>query len=390
MNPTTQNNSKVAIIGAGIAGLTMALALKKQNIDFVIYESAKKLKPVGAGIALAANAMQIFNYFGISEKLKQSGVRMLQVELSDFNLNRLSTNDLLSFENKFKALNIAIHRRELHRILVEEIGIENILLDKRLACVKQENTQGYTLIMQEGSNFTHSIVIGADGLRSKVRDFVHPNSKIRNAKQVCYRGVVDFNLPNELDNTSLEAWGSGKRFGFVKINDNQVYWYFLINENLKKASTTLFNYLEECPDMVRELIQKTPSENIFEDNIYDLEPINNWVKGGVCLIGDAAHATTPNLGQGACQGIEDAYVISLLLEKYDLLTALEKYPSLRREKAHKVVKQSWNLGKVAQLESVLWGNMRNAAFQLLPEYLANKQMNWLFDIHKYKEEINKL
>ncbi|MHC5309841.1 FAD-dependent monooxygenase [Myroides sp. LJL116] len=390
MNPTTQNNTKVAIIGAGIAGLTMALALKKQNIDFVIYESAKKLKPVGAGIALAANAMQIFNYFGISEKLKQSGVRMLQVELSDFNLNRLSTNDLLSFENKYKALNIAIHRRELHRILVEEIGIENILLDKRLACVKQENPQAYTLIMLDGSNFTHSIVIGADGLRSKVRDFVYPNSKIRDAKQVCYRGVVDFNLPNELDNTSLEAWGSGKRFGFVKINDNQVYWYFLINENLKKDSATLSSYLKACPDMVRELIQKTPSENIFEDNIYDLEPINNWVKGGVCLIGDAAHATTPNLGQGACQGIEDAYVISLLLQKYDLLMALEKYPNLRRAKAHKVVKQSWNLGKVAQLESVFWGNMRNAAFQLLPEYLANKQMNWLFDIHRYKEEINKL
>lgn len=390
MNSTIQDNPKVAIIGAGIAGLTMALALKKQNIDFVVYESAKQLKAVGAGIALAANAMQVFNYFGIGEKLKQNGVRILQVELADFNLNTLSTTDLLSFEAKYKALNVAIHRKELHRILVEEIGMENIVLDKRLAEIKQDSSNRYTLLMQDGSNFCHSIVIGADGLRSKVREFIHPKSVIRNAKQICYRGIVDFSLSNELDNTSLEAWGSGRRFGFVKINPQQVYWYFLINEKLSSATANLSSYLDGCPSVIRELIEKTPFEDIFKDNIYDLSPIDNWFKGGVCLIGDAAHATTPNLGQGACQGIEDVYVISLLLQKYDLLTALENYPSLRRTKAHKIVKQSWTLGKVAQLESVFWGNIRNTAFQLLPEFLSSKQMNWLFDISHYKNDIDKL
>ncbi len=377
--------NKVAIIGAGISGLTMAMALKKANIDFVIYEGAKELKPVGAGIAMAGNAMQIYKYFQIDNKLEKSATRILEVELTDFNLNSLYVNNISYFEKYYGVKNIAIHRGELHRILVEEIGIENIVLNKRIQQIQQLDKGVYNLIMKDNSSYKHHLVIGADGLRSKVREFVNPQAQLRNANQLCYRGIVDFDLPGKFTNTSLEAWGSGKRFGFVKLNTNQVYWYFLCNLNKDNSKTTLLEHIKHCPDIVQDFIRATDSNKIFIDNIYDLKPMDKWFKDGVCLIGDAAHASTPNLGQGACQGVEDVYVISLLLEKYSLEQALQKYPSYRKSRAHRIVRQSYRLGKIAQIESSFFIKLRNAAFKRLPSYLANKQMHWILNINEYQK-----
>ncbi|MCU7583714.1 FAD-dependent monooxygenase, partial [Riemerella anatipestifer] len=124
------------------------------------------------------------------------------------------------------------------------------------------------------------------------------------------------NLPQKYHNELNEAWGKGKRFGFVKISDRKVYWYALTNsKNIKPNEINLCELFSEFHNDILKIISATDRNQIVVSDIIDLKPIDKWQKRNVCLVGDAAHATTPNLGQGACQAIEDAYVLGKLLDK---------------------------------------------------------------------------
>lgn len=373
---------KVAIIGAGIAGLTAAIALHKAKIPFVIYESTKSIQPVGAGIAIANNAMQVYRHLGIVEQLNQKGMRISTIQLTDFNLKVLNKTDLTPFENQFQLANIAIHRSELHRILIDNVGIENIALDKRLKSIVQHTDGLHELTFTDNSKALHEFVIGADGIRSQVRQMAFGDCPLRDAKQVCWRGVLDFDLPETYNNTALEGWGKGKRFGFVKLDAKQVYWYFLVDEDLYTANTNLKDLCTDCAPLVQNMIAQTSDSAIFVDKIYDLKPMQNWYSQKIGLIGDAAHATTPNLGQGACQAIEDVYILSKLIETHTLEDALKQLPQIRRTKAHAIVKDSWTLGQVAQLRNPVLIALRNGAFRLLPAFLKDKQMKTMFELQK--------
>lgn len=373
---------KVAIIGAGIAGLTMAIALKKANISFVVYESTAQLKPVGAGIAIANNAMQVYRHLGISDKLTLRGTRISTVMLTDMNLNVLTQSDLTSFENKYQLANVAIHRSELHQVLVDEVGMEHIVLNKRLEELNQGDEGHYTLRFTDGTIVTHEYVVGADGIRSKVRQALYGEYPLRDARQVCWRGVLDFELSDKYNNVALEGWGRGDRFGFVKLLDKQVYWYFLVNEDKYLQNKDLNTLIKDCCPLVKDMITQTAEDEIYLNKIYDLPLIQEWSLGKTCLIGDAAHATTPNLGQGACQGIEDVYIINKLLEKASLEEAFQNFTSIRRYKAHKIVKDSWQLGQVAQYSNPLITAVRNTAFKLAPSFLKDKQIKMMFELQE--------
>lgn len=373
---------QVAIIGAGIAGLTAAIALKKANISFVIYEATSKLKPVGAGIAIASNAMQVYRYLGVSDQLKDKGVRISTVRLTDIALNVLNETNLSYFEQKYQLANIAIHRSELHRVLVDNVGEEAIELNKRLQSISQCEDSTYKLCFADGSTVYHAYVLGTDGLRSQVRHQLFGTYPLRDAKQICWRGVLPFELPPNYEHIAVEGWGAGKRLGFVQLEDRQVYWYFLVDEELYKKTPNLADHLTECPSWVQQMIRQTPEEWIHLDKIYDLKPFNTWYKDRVCLIGDAAHATTPNLGQGACQAIEDVYVISKLLERYSLEEALQKFPAIRRSKAHRIVRDSWRLGQIAQFQNPIGIKLRNTSFRFLPAFIKQQQMKKIFELQK--------
>ncbi|MDM1405349.1 FAD-dependent monooxygenase [Myroides marinus] len=373
---------KVAIIGAGIAGLTMAIALKKANISFVVYESTAQLKPVGAGIAIANNAMQVYRHLGIFDKLTPRGTRISTVMLTDMNLKVLTQSDLTPFEKKYQLANVAIHRSELHKVLVDEVGMEHIVLNKRLEELNQGNDGLYTLQFTDGTSASHEYVIGADGIRSKVRQALYGEYTLRDAKQVCWRGVLDFELSDKYNNIALEGWGRGDRFGFVKLLDKQVYWYFLVNEDKYLQNKDLNTLIKDCCPLVKDMIMQTAEEEIFLNKIYDLPLIQEWSLGKSCLIGDAAHATTPNLGQGACQGIEDVYVISKLLEKVSLEEAFQSFTAIRRKKAHGIVCESWKLGQIAQLSNPIITTARNTAFKLLPSFLKDKQIKMMFELQE--------
>ena len=367
---------RIAIIGAGIGGLTAGIALRKKGFNVTIFEQAPIFKSVGAGIILANNAMQVYQKLGLLETLYSKGQQISEMKITDHHFKHLSSVKLSSFEKRYGVYNIAIHRADLHEILVNELGSESIRLNHRLTDIMEDSSQ-VSLVFNHHTTEHFDLVIGADGLHSVTRKYVHPTAKIRTANQICWRGVVSHKLEGRLQHQLNESWGKGKRFGIVPLTNDRVYWYALLNKADEKVN--LSSSFNAFPKIVSELIEKTPSNQQHFAEIEDLEPNSMWYKKRIVLIGDAAHATTPNLGQGACQAIEDAYCLGEALEK-EINSGFKTFLNARVKKANNIVKTSWTLGKVAHWENSFSVGIRNFLLKSTPDSIATKRSSKIFKL----------
>ena len=375
---------KITIIGAGIGGLTTAIALKQKGFDIEIFESTSKFKKAGSGINLAINAMQIYKELGIYSEILNEGSYTDSMIVSDHKLNIISKVDLVPTEKKFDTKTVAIHRATLHEILLKKLTGTPIYLGKRLSELI-ENENKVILTFKDGSTHEADIVIGADGIHSAVRKSIFENSEIRIAKQVCWRGVTEVDIDKKYQSELNELWGFGKRFGFVHIDKKTVYWFALSNyQNDFKTEfhdVDLPNLFSHFNPIVSKIISSTDKNAIITNEMIDLKPISSWSKNRVCLVGDAAHATTPNLGQGACQAIESGFVLAKCLsENNDYSVAFNKYESMRMKTAVEVVKTSWKIGKIAHLENRVGAKLRNFAMRMIPQKMAQKQSASILDV----------
>lgn len=371
--------NKITIIGAGIGGLTTAIALRRKGFEVEIFEHTPQFTEAGSGINLALNAMQIFKHLGISEKIEQSGHPLEAMNVRDLKLDLLASSPIKELAALYSVRAVAIHRARLHSILLDELEDTPVYLNKKLRSLCQKGEQ-VELVFEDGTTHTAAIVIGADGIRSVVREAVVPEAKSRDAGQICWRGISKATLAEAFQKELNEIWGVGSRFGFVPISSDEVYWFALIRKdkrnNLSENGLSLFkNY----PQVVQQILGETPEEAIICNEIWDLKPIDIWYKGSIVLLGDAAHATTPNLGQGACQAVESAYVLAeCLASEQDISLAFEKYRQQRIAKAHYVVRTSWALGKMAQLEKSWACSLRNFLMKRLPQTVADRQSKRLY------------
>lgn len=371
----------VTIIGAGIGGLTTALTLQQRGLNVAVYEGSAAIQPVGAGIILANNAMQVFKKLGISDSIEKAGHRISAIKITDAQLRPLSVVALQEYEKKHGVHNIAIHRGELQRILANAVGFNSIHLSKRLAKIEKELL--FQLTFEDNTHLETNLIIGADGINSVVRNQLFEKSSLRDAGQICWRGICNIELPKDYHHEMNEAWGKGKRFGFVKISTHQVYWFALTNsKNTDPGEVDLTDLFQEFHPDILHIITSTPPEQIIVGPIRDLKPIPTWHSENVCLIGDAAHATTPNLGQGACQAIEDAFVLGQLLDQgIPLAATFTEYEKRRRKKADKIVSASWTLGKIAHWSHPVPIWFRNLFLRITPNAANRKQMNEIFELH---------
>ncbi|NME67936.1 FAD-dependent monooxygenase [Flammeovirga aprica] len=373
---------KIDIIGAGIGGLTTAIALKQKGFTARVFEQAKEIKPVGAGIILANNAMQVYEKLGLKDFIEQNGNPISSMNITKANLQQISEIDLTFFEKKYQVKNIAIHRGALQQILMEQLTTEELYLDHQLHKI-ESNQEEVLLQFENGHQEQSPLVIGADGLRSNVRQQLFDKTTIRHAHQICWRGVTDFDLPDHYKNELNEAWGKTDRFGFLQIAENKVYWYALKSFSDHKEEfrgEKIEKFFTEYHPIVNEIITSTSQNQINTAEISDLKPTRQWFHQNVCLMGDAAHATTPNMGQGACQAVEDANVLAECLSKYKSQQAFQVFQKLRMPKAHQVVKTSWRVGKVAHLSNPILRWCRNQLMQFTPSSFNQEQYKQLFKI----------
>ncbi len=389
---------KISIIGAGIGGLTTAIALRKYrpDLDLEIFEGSPELKAAGAGLALAANAVAAFDQIGVKDEVLAvsnvlEGFRVLDPK------GRLitQTNNIAINHNLQTISNFSVHRADLQRVLLAQIPDVQVHLNKRVWDFRSDGNCEH-IRFADGSETSTDYVIAADGIHSVFREKLLPQSKIRYAGYTCWRGVTSGhkdlpgfeNLPSLNPKTASETWGLGKRFGIVPLTSGRVYWFACLNAPKQKderfaavGKTELLEIFRDFHAPVPEIIGATEPGKILWNDIIDFSPVEKFAFGRVLLLGDAAHATTPNMGQGACQAIEDAAVLGKMMAKIsDPKAAFRDFEQVRLKRTSFIVNRSWQLGKIAQLNNPILATLRNSILRLMPESMNERQVKTLLEV----------
>jgi 2-polyprenyl-6-methoxyphenol hydroxylase-like FAD-dependent oxidoreductase len=380
-------SERVVIVGGGIGGLALAIALRRRGIEAPVYEAAPELRAVGAGISLQPNALQVLDRLGVAERVAAEGGDLARAELRDVRAGVLLAADMRDAARRFGWGTLAIHRGRLQQVLLASLPAGSVHLGRE--CRDVVSGDGCARVrFADGGEVEADVVVGADGAHSPVREAVASGTRLRYSGQSSYRAVLRFGLPPELEGVAWEVWGPGCRFGFSGIGHGEVYWYATLDapagdRDASAAETRrrLDAMAAPFPAPVPELIAATDAERVIRTDMYDLPALPAWHRGRVVLLGDAAHATTPNLGQGGAQAIEDAYVLAEQLAAHPRpQDAFAAYRRIREPKARMVVDTSRRLGRLVHLTNPLARALRNAAMRLTPAGVARKQMEALYTL----------
>jgi 2-polyprenyl-6-methoxyphenol hydroxylase-like FAD-dependent oxidoreductase len=382
--------AKVMVAGAGIGGLTAAIALRRAGFEVAVFERATELGEIGAGLLLAANAQKALGKLGLSEEVASLGTPASDAEIRSWHGEVLASIPAAELETRVGTASAAVHRADLQALLLREVGEGPLRLGAEVAGFEQAEG-GVTVLFVDGSEERADLLVGADGLRSKVRAELFGPEEPRYAGYTAWRAVVEPERELLPWGSGFESWGRGQRFGCAHIGKGRVYWFATRNapEGEKDgppgsptgAKATLLELFEGWHHPVHELVEATAEEAIRRDDLYDREPLSGcWGEGRVTLLGDAAHPMTPNLGQGACQAIEDAMVLARCLLDVDgaarmaVADALRRYKGLRAERVATIVRRSRRIGGVGQLANPLLCLLRDRSLKLVPAGTQLRQM----------------
>jgi 2-polyprenyl-6-methoxyphenol hydroxylase-like FAD-dependent oxidoreductase len=383
----TNVQNAFAIIGGGIGGLALAIAMQQKGYRVQVYEHAPSIRPLGAGLALAANAVKALTAIGISDDVLAKGkvIRKLKIKSPEGKI--ITETDSEKISARFGMINnFTIHRADLHDVLMRHLEPGTLHLGK--GCVDfQQDASGIILFFNDGTTAKADHVIASDGIHSIFRKKLLPKSETRYAGYTCWRAVID-DVPADFNfEETIEIWGAGCRFGIVPLTKHRVYWFACVNAKANDpamrsfAVKDLLKYFAEFQDPVVQLLMRTRDEQLIWSDIIDIAPLRQFAFDNIVLMGDAAHATTPNMGQGACMALEDAATMVNCLDDYSSVSeAFRQFEHKRIARTTKIVNTSWQLGKVAQLENPLLMSLRNTAIRLTPQSLAEKQFKFLYEI----------
>ena len=372
------------IIGGGIAGLTTTIALSKIGIEATVFEAAPALHSLGAGLALAGNAMQAYQHLALADAVKNAGYVLPSFAILDQKGKVITEADTAAVNRKYNTCSVAIHRAALHEVLLSQIKPEQLILDKRATGFERKDN---ALVVQFQDDTTHptDYLIVADGIHSQIRQQLLPGAHTRYAGYTCWRAAID-NTDLSIEG-STESWGAGRRFGIVPLADNKIYWFACTNappQDTRMKNFTandLYRHFQDFHDPIPSILLQTKDEELIWNDIIDLKPIDAYTFERIVLIGDAAHATTPNMGQGACQAIEDAVIlVSEIKQRADIPEAFKSFEKRRMKRTRFIVNNSWSLGKVAQWENKFLCTLRNFAFRALPASINERQMKKLYAV----------
>lgn len=370
--------SRVLIIGGGIGGFAAAAALRHCGIESVVCERATALREVGAGLSLWANAVQVLHWLGLDQAVRQAGTPIETFELRTDTGSVLSRDSHHEIHARLRVSSVFIHRADLLSILAGAIDSSQIRLGAACTGFTQD-AQGVTATFEDGHQERGDLLIGADGLNSVIRHQLLGDEQVRYSGYTAWRGLTTCDARLVRAGCATETWGRGMRFGYMPIGRGRIYWYATRNTPAGEQdpptgrSHALYELFEDWHSPIPQLIASTPDQAILRNDICDRLPVNRWGEGRVTLLGDSAHPTTPNLGQGACQAIEDAYVLARALQRQATgEEALRTYEQARQQRTTMISQQSHWVGRVAQWESPAACWFRNLMLRLAPRRVMQR------------------
>jgi len=347
---------RIAIIGAGIAGLTLARALQTCGFAPRVYEQATVLGEVGAGLTITPNASHVLHAIGLEPVLDNLGMRPDRGGVKDWRSGELLVeisrgNEMLL---KYGAPYYQIHRADLHAALVKavrdhdpaaiELGCEFRALHDVAGRVAVE--------FADGRHLEADVLVGADGIRSKVRSQLFGDGQARFTGYVAFRGLVEHeSLPSGIiDPTSCISTGPGRSFTRYLLRGGRLVNYVALTEradwqeegwSIRASVGELLQEFAGWYDDIHTIIRATPETRLFKWALFDREPLPTWTQGHATLLGDAAHPMLPFLGQGAAMGIEDALVFARAFSAAgSIAEGLRRYEEARLERANWVMLES--------------------------------------------------
>ena len=337
---------EITIIGAGMAGLTTGIALKKFGHQVTIYEQAEQILPVGAAISLWSNGVKCLNYLGLTAQVEKLGGKMDNLAYIDGLTGDVMTQfSLYPLIEEVGQRPYPVSRAELQNMLMDEFGREDIHLAKKMISFVEEGER-VKIQFADGGEIESDLLVGADGTHSITRAYVLGEQvERRYAGYVNWNGLVDVSD----DYAAADQWttfvGEGKRVSLMPVANNRFYFFFDVPlpvglENDRSQYKALFKqYFRGWCEPVQKLIDAVDVQKTNRVEIHDIEPFADFYKGRVVIVGDAAHSTTPDIGQGGCQAMEDAIYLarSLQINTLGLQDSLRRYQNKRNERANELV-----------------------------------------------------
>ncbi len=369
----------IGIIGGGIGGIAAALALHRAGISATVYERAKELREVGAGMMLWPNATRVLKDFGVLERVaamsgrnqhflvrSSAGTILMNIGLGHFDVPALCTR-----------------RSDLLGALISALPAECVRLGHDFEHFERQGSN-LSVHFAGGVSAEHDYLIGADGIRSRVR------SQLLGVHEPIYRGYTVWRGLARLDGavptgSNSETWGRGKRFGILNTGGDRFTWYATANTDSDHADSAegrkneLLRMFAGWHEPVEGLIAATEESEILKNAACDLAPLKRWGHGSVMLLGDAAHPCTPNLGLGGCMALEDALVLAKsFCKEATPESALRRYESLRLSRTRHVQQRSLLMGNIGQWENRLVAGGRQAVTSMLPAVIFERNLRRVY------------
>jgi salicylate hydroxylase len=388
----TQPPVRVGIVGAGIGGLSLALALRERGLQAEVFEQASELTEIGAAIGLSANAIREFARLGLAGGLTAASTIPTELIYRHWrDGSRIAAHPVRQdgwYEKQFGAPWFGIHRADLQKILSAAFDAEHLHLGCRLVNII-EQAGSVVLEFANGRTYEADLVVGADGVRSTVRRWVTGADDMVYSGTSAFRGIVPTeNLPSLPDPHAIQFWmgpdghllhyaigGAGEAVNFFAVVETPRIWLHdgSVAEVADEVPVASFRGWHPA---VTEMIEAASSP--IRWGLFTVRPLLRWYRGRVVILGDAAHGMLPHHGQGANTSIEDAFALAGLLDGArgdDLETTFSRYQALRRARTRKVQRSAQVTSSLLHLPDGPAARTRDAKLAMVPQ-----DFGW---IHEY-------
>jgi salicylate hydroxylase len=356
------SSTEIAVVGGGIGGLTVALALARRGLDVAVFEQARELTEIGAGLHVSPNGLKVLYALGLQDDLAAVAARPISIVTRNFATGAPNFENAFdeAFDARYGAPFFSLHRADLLRILANAVVAEprvRLTLGARAVRVDEDGA-GVTVLFDDGSRGLAAAAVAADGVHSRIRANMHGGITTKFTGHVAYRGMAaTAELPAGLVEPKFNIWvGPGRHFVAYPVRRGELINYVALVEEdgwAEESWTTeadksvLAAAFEGWHETVRALVQHTLRGQCYKWALLGRDPLPYWSTERVTLLGDAAHPMVPYLAQGAVMAIEDAWVLAAsLADADDLAAAFDTYERARLERTAAVQAAAWAQGQL--------------------------------------------
>jgi 2-polyprenyl-6-methoxyphenol hydroxylase-like FAD-dependent oxidoreductase len=383
---------RIAVVGGGVGGLAAAIALRRAGCEVSLFERAASVRAEGGAFVLWSNGLTGVRQLGLEAEALAAGTTIHCAEFRDAAGNLLTSLPVGEVADAIGAPTIVIPRASLVRILRRALPQKIVHTGWQVVDFR-EHEDAIELQFERGAARSFDALVGADGLRSTVRERMFGEEALRPAGQVAWVGICRFKHPLCRLGVTIGTLGRGPRFWIAPMRKGRVYWYATLRESGRSARritsrSELAACFREWHAPIASLIAATADSDIVVTRIADRPPRAGWSRGRATLLGDAAHPTTPDLGQGACQAIESAVTLGEALgenigpDESSIARAFAQYETKRFARTCAINQLSSTTARTSTVDDPLLATLRDTAIRVGLRALGRAQLRWLLDIDR--------